>query len=57
MMNQTLVNTIATKTSHRFIPYAAQYLDDDDIDSVVETLKSSYLTTGPKVGEIGRASV
>lgn len=33
------------------IPYGKQTLDDDDIDSVVEVLKSDYLTTGPKVKE------
>lgn len=32
-----------------FIPYGKQMLDQDDIDAVVETLRSDYLTTGPKV--------
>ena len=31
------------------IPYGKQYLIQDDIDAVVETLESDYLTTGPKV--------
>ncbi len=34
-----------------FIPYGKQLLDQDDIDAVVETLQSDYLTTGPKVKE------
>ena len=34
-----------------FIPYGKQIIEQDDIDSVVETLKSDYLTTGPKVKE------
>ena len=34
-----------------FIPYGKQLLDQDDIDIVIETLKSDYLTTGPKVKE------
>ncbi|GAB6100048.1 UDP-4-amino-4,6-dideoxy-N-acetyl-beta-L-altrosami ne transaminase [Halanaerocella petrolearia] len=34
-----------------FIPYGSQWIDEDDIESVVETLKSDYLTTGPKVKE------
>ncbi len=34
-----------------FIPYGKQWLDQQDIDTVVETLKSDYLTTGPKVKE------
>lgn len=33
----------------RFIPYGHQLIDDDDILSVVEVLKSDWLTTGPAV--------
>jgi UDP-4-amino-4,6-dideoxy-L-N-acetyl-beta-L-altrosamine transaminase len=35
----------------RAIPYGRQFIDDDDIQVVVETLRSDYLTTGPKVAE------
>ena len=38
-----------------FIPYGKQLIKQDDIDSVVETLKSEYLTTGPKVKEFEEA--
>ena len=31
------------------IPYGKQLIQQDDIDAVVETLNSDYLTTGPKV--------
>ncbi|MEA2019760.1 MAG: UDP-4-amino-4,6-dideoxy-N-acetyl-beta-L-altrosamine transaminase [Campylobacterota bacterium] len=34
-----------------FIPYGKQLIDQNDIDTVVETLQSDYLTTGPKVKE------
>ena len=34
-----------------FIPYGKQLIGQDDIDGVIETLKSDYLTTGPKVNE------
>lgn len=34
-----------------YLPYGQQYIDDEDIETVVEVLKSNYLTTGPKVGE------
>ncbi|MBE5953786.1 MAG: UDP-4-amino-4,6-dideoxy-N-acetyl-beta-L-altrosamine transaminase [Lachnospiraceae bacterium] len=34
-----------------YIPYGRQYIDDKDIEAVVEVLKSDYLTTGPKVLE------
>ena len=33
------------------IPYGRQNIDQSDIDAVVSTLKSSYLTQGPKVKE------
>lgn len=33
------------------IPYGRQKIDQDDIDAVVSTLKSDYLTQGPKVKE------
>lgn len=32
------------------IPYGRHNIDDDDINAVVEVLKSDYLTQGPKVG-------
>ncbi len=38
-----------------FIPYGKQLIQDDDITSVVDTLKSDYLTTGPKVKEFEEA--
>lgn len=34
-----------------FIPYGRQYIDDNDIQSVTDTLRSDFLTTGPKVKE------
>ncbi|WP_418184836.1 UDP-4-amino-4,6-dideoxy-N-acetyl-beta-L-altrosamine transaminase [Aliarcobacter vitoriensis] len=34
-----------------FIPYGKQTIDEDDINSLVETLKSEFLTTGPKIKE------
>lgn len=34
-----------------FIPYGKQCISDEDIEEVVKTLKSDFLTTGPKVKE------
>jgi len=34
-----------------FIPYGKQQIEQDDIESVINTLQSDYLTTGPKVKE------
>lgn len=33
------------------IPYGRQIIDEDDINAVVDVLKSDYLTTGPKIAE------
>ncbi|MEO0652227.1 MAG: UDP-4-amino-4,6-dideoxy-N-acetyl-beta-L-altrosamine transaminase [Planctomycetota bacterium] len=38
-----------------FLPYGAQWIDADDVEAVVECLRSDYLTTGPRVGEFERA--
>lgn len=37
------------------IPYATQWIDDEDIKAVVAVLKSSNLTQGPKVEEFEKA--
>lgn len=34
--------------------YGHQYIDDADIQAVVDVLKSDYLTCGPKIGELER---
>ncbi|WP_375724912.1 UDP-4-amino-4,6-dideoxy-N-acetyl-beta-L-altrosamine transaminase [Arcobacter sp. KX21116] len=38
-----------------FIPYSKQNISNEDIEAVVETLKSDYLTTGPKIKEFEEA--
>jgi len=38
-----------------FIPYGKQSIDNSDIEVVVDTLNSNYLTTGPKVKEFEEA--
>jgi perosamine synthetase len=37
------------------LPYARQSIDENDIQAVVETLRSDWLTTGPKVAEFEEA--
>jgi UDP-4-amino-4,6-dideoxy-N-acetyl-beta-L-altrosamine transaminase len=39
------------KFKNSIIPYGRQSIDQDDIDAVVDTLKSDFLTQGPKVEE------
>jgi UDP-4-amino-4,6-dideoxy-N-acetyl-beta-L-altrosamine transaminase len=38
-----------------YIPYGRQLVDDDDIAAVVETLRSDWLTQGPRVQEFEEA--
>lgn len=40
-----------TPTRSTYLPYGHQYIDDQDIQAVVDTLKNDFLTCGPKVGE------
>jgi len=37
------------------LPYGRQSIDQNDIQAVVDTLRSDWLTTGPKVGEFEEA--
>ena len=37
-----------------FLAYGRQWIDDHDVESVVEVLKGDYLTTGPCVEEFER---
>jgi UDP-4-amino-4,6-dideoxy-N-acetyl-beta-L-altrosamine transaminase len=37
--------------SHKVIPYGKQFISEEDIQAVVEVLKSDYLTQGPKIEE------
>ncbi len=42
-------------TVHEPIPYGRQHITDEDIDAVIEVLKSDYLTQGPKILEFEQA--
>ena len=44
-----------TPVRAKFLPYGKQSIDEEDIGAVVETLRSDWLTTGPKVGEFEEA--
>lgn len=39
----------------KIIPYGRQCIEDDDIQAVVDVLKSDWLTTGPKIAEFEKA--
>lgn len=40
---------------NKFIPYGKQWVDEDDINAVVEVLKSDFLTQGPKIEKFEKA--
>jgi dTDP-4-amino-4,6-dideoxygalactose transaminase len=35
----------------KFLPYGKQEIDGEDIENVVNVLKSDFITQGPKIGE------
>jgi perosamine synthetase len=44
-----------TPVRSTFLPYGRQSIDEDDIQAVFDTLRSDWLTTGPKVDEFEEA--
>jgi perosamine synthetase len=44
-----------TPVRSTLLPYGRQTIDEDDVQAVVETLRSDWLTTGPKVAEFEEA--
>src|SRR5436190_13887116 len=42
-------------TAEEFIPYGRQTIEEDDIQAVVDVLRSPFLTTGPRVKEFESA--
>jgi perosamine synthetase len=44
-----------TPVRNTLLPYGRQSIGDDDIQAVVDVLRSDWLTTGPKVGEFEEA--
>ncbi len=44
-----------TPVRETLLPYGRQSIEEDDIASVVEVLRSDWLTTGPKVSEFEEA--
>lgn len=44
----------SSRTREAFLPFNLPLIEDDDIEAVVETLRSGWLTTGPRVQEFER---
>jgi UDP-4-amino-4,6-dideoxy-N-acetyl-beta-L-altrosamine transaminase len=45
----------STNTQQRIIPYGRQHISEQDIEAVIETLKSDYLTQGPQIAAFEEA--
>lgn len=52
---QTLALDGGSPVREKLLPYGRQSVDEDDIQAVVDVLRSDWLTTGPKVGEFEEA--
>src|SRR6202050_4625368 len=52
---EVLAGDGGTPVRSTLLPYGRQSIEEDDIQSVVDVLRSDWLTTGPKVGEFEEA--
>jgi dTDP-4-amino-4,6-dideoxygalactose transaminase len=46
---------VATKAATRFLPFHVPCIEEDDVNAVVEVLKTGWITTGPRVAEFEKA--
>ena len=52
---ETLAIEGGTPVRKTLLPYGRQSIDEDDVQAVVDVLRSDWLTTGPKIGEFEEA--
>ena len=52
---ETLAVKGGTPVRKTLLPYGKHSIDDDDVDAVVDVLRSDWMTTGPKVAEFEEA--
>ena len=50
-MNDILAVQGGKPVRETYLPYGRQWIDEDDIKNVIDTLKGDYLTTGPTIKE------
>jgi perosamine synthetase len=55
LASQILAIDGGTPVRETLLPYGRQSIDEDDIQAVVEVLRSAWLTTGPKVNQFEEA--
>jgi perosamine synthetase len=49
------IKELSPKKTNSLIPYGRQWIDEEDIQAIVEVLRSDWLTQGPKVQEFEEA--
>jgi perosamine synthetase len=54
-MTEKLALEGGTPVRGEVLPYGRQWIDDEDVDAVVQVLRSHWLTTGPVVGQFEEA--
>lgn len=54
-MSSRLASDGGKTVRSKFLPYGRQSLDEEDIQAVVEVLRSEWLTTGPRIEEFEEA--
>ena len=52
---EALPSMVGRPVRKTLLPYGRQSIDEDDIQAVVDVLRSDWLTTGPKVDEFEEA--
>jgi len=54
MMEYDLAINGGIPIREKFLPYGHQYIDEEDINAVINVLRSDWITQGPKVAEFER---
>lgn len=54
-MSMDVTSPARQPVSRAALPYGCHWIDEDDIEAVVQALRSDWLTTGPKVAEFEQA--
>ncbi len=49
-MSKAPIRSVVLK-KHKLLPYSHQWVDDEDINAVIKSLKNDWITQGPKVDE------
>jgi hypothetical protein len=56
-MGKSTTSKDQVRIKHKFIPYSHQWIENEDINLIIKTLRSDWLTQGPKVDEFEKELV